>query len=90
MKKKEGWLYKYSESLKQNIALHEKTGWVFCEDGTKYSPKEIAEIKKTQKDTPKIIHDLKKLFEGEITKIEPAKQKPKKVETKQEEELEIW
>lgn len=36
------WFYKYSEILKQNIVLNRKTGWVYCEDGTKYSSEENA------------------------------------------------
>ena len=41
MKEHAGWKYKYSEELKQKVALHLASGWLFCEDGTKYSPDEL-------------------------------------------------
>ncbi|EMB43572.1 hypothetical protein [Treponema denticola] len=85
-KQKPGWKYIYSESLKQEIAVHLKTGWVYCKDGSKYSPKEIAMLKENKTIVTQKIHNIKKTFEGEITKIElTASQKQKK-----EEELEIW
>ncbi len=91
---KPGWEYKYSEELKQEIAYHKETGWVFCEDRTKYSPKEIAEIKKTQKNIPEKIHKIKNLFGGEIVKTEKVKDKPKSKKEESEDKYaglpEIW
>ena len=58
------WFYKYSENLKQNIALNKKTGWVFCEDGTKYSPEENAILKSTGQPIPLQVHIVKKMFDG--------------------------
>ena len=63
---KSDWFYKYSENLKQNIALNKKTGWVYCEDGTKYSPKEIQIIIKNHKLMSAKAHLIKKVFDGEI------------------------
>jgi hypothetical protein len=31
----------YSKSLKLNFALHKDSGWVYFEDGVRYSPEEI-------------------------------------------------
>ena len=36
------WHFIYSETLKQRIAFDEVSGWLFCKDGTKYSPQELA------------------------------------------------
>lgn len=68
MNKKPGWTYKYSEELSQWITRHDESGWVYCEDGTKYSPKEIAIIIKNHKKMSKIAHEVKKVFDGEIIK----------------------
>lgn len=38
------WHFIYSETLKQRIAFDEVSGWIFCKDGTKYSPQELALI----------------------------------------------
>ena len=61
---KSDWFYKYSENLKQNIALNKKTGWVYCEDGTKYSPEENAILKSTGRPIPLQVHIIKKMFDG--------------------------
>ena len=58
------WFYKYSENLKQNIALNKKTGWAYCEDGTKYSPEENAILKSTGQPIPLQVHIVKKMFDG--------------------------
>ena len=68
MNKKPGWTYIYSEELKQNIARHDKSGWVYCEDGTKYSPEEIKKITKNHKCISLQAHIIKKVFNGEIIK----------------------
>lgn len=64
------WIYKYSENLKQNIALSKKTGWVFCEDGTKYSPEENAILKSTGQPIPLHVHIVKKMFDGVLVSAE--------------------
>jgi hypothetical protein len=66
MNQKPGWTYIYSEELKQHIARHDASGWVYCEDGTKYSPKEIQIIIKNHKLMSAKAHLIKKVFDGEI------------------------
>lgn len=66
MEKKPGFIYKYSEILRQNIALSRNTGWLYCEDGTKYSPREVECLRQTQTDTPVEVHILKHVFDGVI------------------------
>jgi hypothetical protein len=66
-----GFLYMPCEELQQEIALSEKSGWVFCEDGTKYSPLELKII--DNGGTGKItrgVHNVKKIFKGEIVRHE--------------------
>lgn len=65
--RKPGWEYIYSETLNQEIACHIKTGWVYCQDGTKYSPKEIDLLKEAV--IPKAVHDIKHLFDGTIIEV---------------------
>ena len=63
------WQYMASETLKQTIAFDKKSGWLYCQDGTRYSPQELAKITKnwTQAiDFPLQVHILKKEFGGEI------------------------
>ena len=67
------WFYKYSENLKQNIALNKKTGWVYCEDGTKYSPEENAILKSTGQPIPLQVHIVKKMFAGVLVSIKLQK-----------------
>lgn len=64
--KNSDWIYKYSENLKQNIALSKKSGWVYCEDGTKYSPEEYAILKSTGQQ----VHIVKKMFDGVLVSVE--------------------
>lgn len=66
------WQYIESESLKQTIAFDRNSGWLFCKDGTKYSPEELAKI--TQNWTggmemPLSVHLVKKMFGGEIISV---------------------
>lgn len=63
------WQYMASETLKQTIAFDKKSGWLFCQDGTRYSPQELAKITKNWTraiDFPLQVHLLKKEFGGEI------------------------
>ncbi|MBP5696952.1 MAG: hypothetical protein J6X11_09970 [Treponema sp.] len=63
------WHFIYSETLKQRIAYDEVSGWLFCKDGTKYSPQELklitANFTKSH-ELPLAVHLLKKEFGGEI------------------------
>lgn len=63
------WQYIYSKSLQQKVALDRNSGWVFCEDGTRYSPAELARITKNWTASPELplaVHLIKKNFGGEI------------------------
>ena len=66
--KKPGWEYIYSKTLEQDIAYHLATGWLFCADGTKYSPQELHLLQGTP--IPKLLHDIKRHFNGAIVKVE--------------------
>jgi hypothetical protein len=74
MPKKEhqpGFLYMQSKELNQEIALSEKSGWVFCEDGVKYSPQEVQIIKAGGNGKIDLgVHNAKKVFGGEVVKYE--------------------
>jgi len=62
MERKPGFIYIYSEILKQEIALSEKTGVVWCKDGVKYSPQEIAVLAEGGGVLPHEVHIVKKVF----------------------------
>jgi hypothetical protein len=74
MPKKEhqpGFIYIKSETLNQEIALSEKSGWVFCEDGTRYSPGEIKILDAGGNGViTQGVHNVKKVFGGEVVKLE--------------------
>lgn len=80
--KKPGWEYIYSETLEQRVAYHLGTGWLFCSDGTKYSPHELSLLRNIK--LPKCVHDVKKVCGGTIVKIE-NKELPPPVEESQKE-----
>lgn len=66
------WIYIQSELLNQCIAFDENSGWLFCEDGTKYSPKELAMITQNwqkAEELPLLVHIVKNAFDGTITSI---------------------
>jgi hypothetical protein len=56
----------YSKILKQEIALSEKTGAVFCADGVKYSPVELDVFEKNGATVDERVHCVKKIIGGEI------------------------
>lgn len=63
------WTYIESEELKQTVAFDKNSGWLFCKDGTKYSPKELEKITKDWKEAielPSEVHIIKKMFSGTI------------------------
>lgn len=78
---KGNWHYIESETLNQTIAFDSNSKWLFCKDGTRYSPEELAKITKnwTQSmDFPLQVHLLKKEFGGEIVAVgDPQKEKNK-------------
>lgn len=61
------WKYIYSEELSQKIAAH-KNGWVFTEDGTKYSPREVEVLRKAG-GIIKEVHMVKRMFGGTIMEL---------------------
>jgi hypothetical protein len=68
--RKPGFVYIYSEALKQEIAMSEKTGRVYCEDKVQYSPQEIAIMNAAGVEIDLNTHLVKKVFEGEVVKVE--------------------
>lgn len=63
------WTYINSESLHQTLAFDELSGWLFCKDGTRYSPAELTEITggwTARTELPLSVHILKKEFGGTI------------------------
>jgi hypothetical protein len=63
MERTPGFIYIYSKILKQDIALSEKTGAVYCQGGVKYSPKEIAILDEGGGVLPFQVHMVKKVFQ---------------------------
>jgi hypothetical protein len=67
-----GFVYSDSTIINQRVALHEKSGWLFCEDKyhngefVKYSPKELQIIYDSGEKITLDIHIVKKIFMGEI------------------------
>jgi hypothetical protein len=66
---KPDFIYIISDLLKQEVAVSKKTGWVYCEDGVKYSPQEMAVIKKAGSVLDAETHMVKKTIGGEITEV---------------------
>lgn len=66
------WRYKESETLRQTVAYDRISGWLFCQDGTKYSPAELRLLKDTGGTAEGLssVHAIKKLFGGEIIAVE--------------------
>ena len=63
------WTYIESEALNHTVAFDENTGWLFCEDGTKYSPQELAKLTQNwqkAQELPLQVHIVKKAFGGTI------------------------
>ena len=73
MKEHAGWKYKYSEELKQKVALHLASGWLFCEDGTKYSPDELNVLREKGQTISLEAHLLKKVFDGKLVEEDDKK-----------------
>lgn len=63
---KPGWEYLYSETLGQEVAHHLASGGVYCADGVKYKPEEIAIMGKAGAEITQGIHMVKSLFRGTI------------------------
>lgn len=64
----------YSETLNQEIKIiDEGNSWLSVEtaDGSTYSPIEIKRFLITETEITKEVHELKKVFAGEIISIQP-------------------
>ena len=57
---------KYSKILQQNITMDEKEGILTCEDGVVYKKRELLLLKHYSDGDKYFIHQVKKMFEGEI------------------------
>jgi hypothetical protein len=68
---KPGWIYVNKNSpIGIEYAIHKETGWVYFEDGVKYSPEEISIIIESGGRVSKSLHTVKKVFQGEIVRYE--------------------
>lgn len=65
---KPGFVYVDSTELKQIVAVSKKTGWAYCEDGTKYSKEEV-DILRQGGGVSLPLHILKKEFNGTIVAV---------------------
>jgi hypothetical protein len=66
---KPGWTYIKSSDLKQEVAVNNKNGMVYCEDGAIYKPEEVEIMDKAGQQITPEIHLVKKMFGGEITEF---------------------
>jgi len=62
----------YGNYLDQEIALSKKSGWLYFEDGTKYSPQELELIEKAGGVLDKATHMIKKTFNGELVDVKQS------------------
>jgi hypothetical protein len=67
---KPGFNYYKSNILKQEIAMNKNTGWVYCEDGVRYSPQEMLLFYEANCEVDIGTHLVKKVFSGEVVRIE--------------------
>jgi hypothetical protein len=67
---KPGFNYYKSNILKQEIAMNKNTGWVYCEDGVRYSPQELLLFCEAGCEIDIGTHLVKRVFAGEVIKIE--------------------
>ena len=64
MIQKPGWTYRYIEILGQYIAVNDKTGVLYTEDKTMYTPEECRLLEKRDFQLPEFVHRVKKVFNG--------------------------
>jgi len=77
---KPGFIYILSDELKQEVALSEKSGWLICEDGVRYSPKELSILKEANARIDIFTHRVKKIIGGEVVSVERTRDEGKGVE----------
>ena len=86
--RKPGWVYVLSDAIKKEYAFHIETGWVYFEDGVRYSPEELQIISEGCGTLTPDIHNVKLLIGGEVVKNEYIQKSPPPVV--RQGELEIW
>jgi hypothetical protein len=70
------YIYIDSELLKQRVAYHKKSGWLFCQDKypdgslVSYSPKELKVFEDSGDKITMAVHTVKKVFTGEVVGYE--------------------
>lgn len=69
MEEKPGWTYSFINSLQQHIAINDKTGVLYTEDKTMYTPQEASLLKSVDYQIPPSVHIVKKLFNGTIISL---------------------
>jgi hypothetical protein len=70
--RKPGWLYFKSLSLNKEYAFHKESGWVYFEDGVKYSPEELKLMDENGATIDAATHNVKLVFKGsEVVGYEP-------------------
>ena len=79
--RKPGWKYFKSEFFNEEFAIHEDSGWVYFENGAKYSPEEIKLLADNNLQMDMATHKVKTVIGGEIVGIENEKPKVKQAET---------
>lgn len=78
------WHKMYSETLAQEIAFDENSGWLFCADGCRYSPKEVAVITDSYTSRaafPLAVHIVKSAFKGEVVRRGAGGERKAKTQT---------
>lgn len=74
------YVYIESDLLKQRVAFHKKSGWLFCQDKysdgklVSYSPKELKIFEDSGKPISMPVHKIKMLFAGEVVGYEEHKE----------------
>ena len=69
-KRNPNFIYWYSKTLKQEIAMSKKTGDVTCADGVKYTNAEVQIVANGGVKVTPAGHRIKKIFGGEIVGFE--------------------
>jgi len=70
------YLYIDSDLLKQRVAYHKKSGWLFCEDIGRdgklvsYSPRELEVFRQSGEPITMAVHMVKKIIGGEVVGYE--------------------
>jgi len=66
---KPGFIYIRSDLLDQEVAFSIKTGWLFCEDGVRYSPAELEILGRNGGVLEMVVHRVKRVLGGEVVEL---------------------